>query len=430
MRKRCLGSDKGEAMIIRNAKIYTPEHEFKNGTLVISGEKVKAILPAGCAAEAAVLDGAEADPAEEIIDAGGLMAIPGLVDIHFHGAVGHDFCNADLQGLKAIAEFEASKGVLAICPATMTFPEDVLGRIMDNARSFAEAQRACNARICETAGTEAAGKAPEEMIPDYSRTADLVGINMEGPFISPDRIGAQNPDHVIKADAEMFRRLQKRSGGLIRLADIAPEVPGNMDFIRSCSGEVKISIAHTCIDYETAAEAFQLGAVHMTHLYNAMPGINHRNPGPIIAALEHGAEVELITDNVHIHPAMVRFTFHTFGADRVCLIADSMEACGLPDGQYSLGGQEVTVRGRRAELTAHPGTIAGSCTCLYDCMKRAVQEMQVPLVDAVRAAGENPARAIGIDNAYGSFRKGCFANVLLVDDDLELKAVYRRGRKL
>ena len=140
----------------------------------------------------------------------------------------------------------------------------------------------------------------------------------------------------------------------------------------------------------------------MTHLYNAMPGITHRAPGPIIAAMEHDAEVELITDNVHIHPAMVRFTFNTFGDDRICLIADSAMSCGLPDGQYSLGGQAITVKGPRATLTEHPDTIAGSNTCLYDCMKRAVLEMNVPLESAVRAASETPAKSIGVDNDYGS----------------------------
>ena len=181
---------------------------------------------------------------------------------------------------------------------------------------------------------------------------------------------------------------------------------------------------------DTANAAFDAGATHMTHLYNAMPGITHREPGPIIAALERGAEVELITDNVHIHPAMVRFTFNTFGDDHVILIADSMMACGLPDGQYSLGGQAVTVSGPRATLTEHPGTIAGSATCLYDCMKRAVLEMNVPLESAVRAASENPAKSIGIDNDYGSLAAGRYGNVILADKELNIQAVYQKGTRI
>ena len=374
-------------MIIRNPKVFTGGCRFEERDLLIrDGRIVFGAVP---------MDG------EEVLDARGSYALPGLVDIHFHGAVGHDFCDADEAGLQAIADFEASKGVLAICPATMTFSEEILNGIMDAAAAHKN-----------------------------GRGADLVGINMEGPYISPRKVGAQNPKYVMGADAGMFRRLQARSGGLIKLVDVAPEEPGNLDFIRACRDEVRISIAHTCTDYETAKEAFAAGASHMTHLYNAMPGITHRAPGPIIAALEEGAEVELITDGVHIHPAMVRFTFRTFGDSHVILVADSMMACGLPDGQYSLGGQAVTVRGPRATLTEHPGTIAGSATCLYDCMRRAVLDMGVPLASAVRAATLNPARSIGIDADYGSLEPGRWGNVVLADDQLNIQKVIRRGEVL
>ena len=374
-------------MIIRNAKVFSDGCRFVEKDLVIRDGRV--------------VFGAAPLPEEEVLDAQGAYALPGLVDIHFHGAVGHDFCDADEAGLQAIADFEASKGVLAICPATMTFDEEILNGIMDVASAHKN-----------------------------ERGADLVGINMEGPYISPNKVGAQNPKYVMGADAGMFRRLQERSGGLIKLVDIAPEVEGNLDFIRDCHNETRISIAHTCADYDTAKAAFAAGASHMTHLYNAMPGITHRDPGPIIAALEEGAEVELITDGVHIHPAMVRFTFNTFGDDHVILIADSMMACGLPDGEYSLGGQAVTVRGPRATLTEHPGTIAGSATCLYDCMKHAVLDMGVPLVSAVRAASLNPARSIGIDADYGSLEAGRWGNVILADEQLNILKVIRKGEVL
>lgn len=374
-------------MILKNALVYTPDHTFVPGDIAIRDGRF--------AADAAPL------PGEEVLDAEGLYALPGLVDVHFHGAVGHDFCDGTEEAIQALADFEASRGVLAICPATMTFPEDILGKVMDAAAAHKN-----------------------------ERGADLVGINMEGPFISPNKVGAQNPAYVHTADAGMFRRLQARAGGLIKLVDIAPEEPGALEFIRECGGEACISLAHTCTSYETAKAAFAAGARHMTHLYNAMPGINHRDPGPIIAAREEGAEVELITDGVHIHPAMVRFTFDVFGDDKVVLIADSMMACGLPDGQYSLGGQAVTVEGPRATLTDHPGVIAGSATCLYDCMKRAVLDMGVPLESAVRAASENPARSIGVDADYGSIAPGRWGNVILADKDLEIRAVIRKGERI
>ena len=374
-------------MIIRNAKVFTGGCRFEERDLLIRDGRI--------------VFGAPPMDSEEVLDARGSYALPGLVDIHFHGAVGHDFCDADEAGLQAIADFEASKGVLAICPATMTFSEEILNGIMDAAAAHKN-----------------------------GRGADLVGINMEGPYISPRKVGAQNPKYVMGADAGMFRRLQARSGGLIKLVDVAPEEPGNLDFIRACRDEVRISIAHTCTDYETAKEAFAAGASHMTHLYNAMPGITHRAPGPIIAALEEDAEVELITDGVHIHPAMVRFTFRTFGDSHVILVADSMMACGLPDGQYSLGGQAVTVCGPRATLTEHPDTIAGSATCLYDCMRHAVLDMGVPLASAVRAASLNPARSIGIDADYGSLEPGRWGNVVLADGQLNIQKVIRRGKVL
>ena len=384
--RREAAAEKNEVfcMIIQNALVYTPRHTFARGTLFIRNGR---IVPF-----------AAPEAGEEVIDAEGLYALPGLVDIHFHGAMGKDFCDGTEEAIQTLADFEASKGVLAICPATMTYPEEFLNHVMDAAAAHKN-----------------------------GKGADLVGINMEGPFISPKKVGAQNPEYVQGADAGMFRRLQKRAGGLIKLVDVAPEEPGNLDFIKECHNEVRISIAHTCTDYDTAVQAFEAGATHMTHLYNAMPGITHRAPGPIIAALEDGAEVELITDNVHIHPAMVRFTFNTFGADRVILIADSMMACGLPDGQYSLGGQAVTVRGPRATLTEQPGTIAGSATCLFDCMKRAVLDMGVPLESAVRAATLNPARSIGIDADYGSLDAGRYGNVVLVDDKLDILKVVRHG---
>lgn len=371
-------------MIIKHAKVYTPQHVFAEGDIIIRDGRI--------------VFGAQPLPDEEVIDAEGLYALPGLVDVHFHGAVGHDFCDATEESIQALADFEASKGVLAICPATMTYSEEILGGIMDAAAAHKN-----------------------------GKGADLVGINMEGPFISPDKIGAQNPKYLHHADVGMFRRLQERSGGLIKLVDMAPEEDGALDFIQQCHDEVRISIAHTCTDYDTAKKAFAAGASHMTHLYNAMPGITHRAPGPIVAALEDGAEVELITDGVHIHPAMVRFTFRVFGDDHVVLIADSMMACGLPDGQYSLGGQAVTVRGPVATLTEHPGVIAGSATCLYDCMRRAVLDMDVPLASAVRAASENPARSIGVESDYGSLAPGRYGNVILADHQLNIQKVIQKG---
>ncbi len=376
-------------MIIKNAQVYTEDHHFQKLNLRIQGTRIHQIQEENIVAE----------EGEVCIDAGGLYAIPGLVDIHFHGAVGHDFCQATTQELQEIAEYELKNGILAICPATMSYNEEILSQVMMKAAAYR----------------------PEA-------GADLVGINMEGPFISPKKAGAQNPEYIMPADEGMFRRLQEKSGGLIKLVDLAPEEPGAMEFIEHCSGDVKISIAHTVCSYAVAKEAFSKGASHMTHLYNAMPGIGHREPGPIPAAVEAGAEAELIADGIHVHPAVIHATFRMIGAEKVILISDSMEATGLEDGDYQLGGQAVTVKGNKAVLTSAPETIAGSVTNLYDCMKVCVQKAGVPLEEAVRAATENPAKSIGVSKDYGKIALGCYGNILLMDSDLGLRHIIQKGK--
>ncbi|WP_026491261.1 N-acetylglucosamine-6-phosphate deacetylase [Butyrivibrio sp. XPD2002] len=376
-------------MKITGAKVFTENHIFTEKDICVQDGRI-----------------ADSSADSETFDGTGLMAIPGLVDIHFHGAVGHDFCDGDAEGLKEIAEYEAKSGILAICPATMTMSEETLSKAVTVAKEYAQKNS------------------------EHDDKADLVGINMEGPFISPDKVGAQNPEFLKLPDAEMFKRLMKDSGDLIKLVDIAPELSGSMEFIKTLSDEVNISIAHTCTDYETAIEAFDAGARHLTHLFNAMPGLNHRLPGPIAAGIEKSAEAELIADGIHVHPAMVRFAFNAFLQDKMILISDSMEATGLPDGEYQLGGQKVTVCGNKATLTEKPDVIAGSVTNLFNCMKNAVQNMGIPVERAVRAATENPAKAIGIDADYGSLKEGCYANILLVDDELNIKYVFKKGKLL
>ena len=200
-----------------------------------------------------------------------------------------------------------------------------------------------------------------------------------------------------------------------------------MEFIKSCKDKFVISIAHTDATYEDSCAAIEAGARHITHLYNAMNPIHHRNPGPVIAAFESGAEVELIADGVHIHPAMVRFTFQIFDRDRVILISDSMEACGLADGEYQLGGQPVMKNGNLATLKKDGATVAGSVTNLFDCMKTAVQKIGIPLEDAICAATMNPARSIGISNDHGSIAVGKYADIVIIDNELNIVHVINKG---
>lgn len=338
----------------------------------------------------------------QTVDAAGCYVIPGLVDLHFHGSAGADISDGDLAGLHRMGAYEASRGVTAMCPATMTLPEDVLVRAAQAAAAY------------EPAADEAA----------------LVGINMEGPFISPSKVGAQNPDYVRNPSAEEFRRLQEAAGGLFKLVDIAPEEPGAEEFIREMANEVRISLAHTCTDYDTAARAFELGARQLTHLYNAMDPMHHRKPGPIPAAVEHGeVTAEIIADGVHIHPAMVRLAFQLFGDNRMILISDTLRAAGLEDGTYDLGGQDVTVRGPVA--TIDNGALAGSVSDLMRCLTVAVRDMGIPLASAVKAASANPARALGLDAERGAIEAGKVADAVLLDKEtLDVRAVVLRGELL
>lgn len=367
-------------MVIKNGKIFTEEGKFVEKDLYIDGDKISST------------------ESGEVIDATGLYVIPGLTDIHFHGCVGYDFCDGTPEALEKMAEYELANGITTICPASMTFSEEKLSEIFTNAANYKS-----------------------------EKGATLVGINMEGPFISMEKKGAQNGEYIHKPDADMFERLQQAANGLIKLCDIAPEVEGAMDCIERISDKVTVSLAHTAADWDIATEAIQKGAKHVTHLYNAMPPYSHRAPGVIGAACDNEqVMVELICDGIHSHPSTVRTTFKMFGDDRIVLISDSMEACGLEDGQYSLGGQDVTVKGNLAILT-ELGNIAGSVTNLMKCMRKAVKEMQIPLESAVKCATANPAKAIGIYDKYGSLTPGKQADVLLLDEDLEIKYIVKAG---
>ena len=331
-------------------------------------------------------------------DASGCYVIPGLTDLHFHGCMGKDFSDADHEGLEIMAKYELSQGVTQICPAGMTLLEDQL------------------TKVCQVAAAHRDANKPG---------AELCGINLEGPFLSTAKKGAQKADWIHAPDVDMFRRLMAASKGLVKLVSIAPEEPGAMEFIEAVEGEVTVSIAHTTADYDTAMEAFRLGARQVTHLFNAMPPFSHRAPGVVGAALDTPlCNVELICDGVHIHPSVVRAVFKMFGYKRVILISDTMRAAGMSDGDYTLGGQPVTVKGKLATLA--DGTIAGSVTNLMNCMRTAVS-FGIPLEDAVWAAAVNPARAIGIFSRMGSLEPGKRANVVVLDQNLELKDVFFRG---
>ena len=378
-------------MIIKNASVYTENGFFLIKDIYIDGDRF--------------VEQKEQVHDRQVIDASGCYAIPGLTDIHFHGCMGYDFCDGTREAVDTMAAYEASVGVTNIVPATMTLSEETLFGICQTARAYKE---------------EGVQK----------RKARFHGINMEGPFVSQAKKGAQNGAYIQKPDMTMFHRLNDASGNCVKLIAIAPEEEGAMEFIEKRHGQTVISLAHTCADYDTAMRAFEKGACHVTHLYNAMNPYTHRAPGLIGAAADTAkAEVELICDGVHIHPAAVRTTFKIFGDERIILISDSMRATGLEDGDYTLGGQDVKVTGNLAALS--DGTIAGSVTNLLDCMRTAVLSMGIPLESAVKCAAVNPAKSVGIYAEHGSISAGKKADVVLLKKDgLNLQQVILDGQLL
>lgn len=383
-------------MIIKNVKVYQEDQTFKEGEI--------------CIRDGAFVGNADAQEGEEILDGEGCYAIPGMIDLHFHGCMGYDFCDGTKEAIREIARYEASIGVTAIAPATMTLPVPELEHILSVAAAYRK-------------------KTEAEKTAAYDE-ADLVGVNMEGPFISKAKKGAQDERNIIPCDAEIFRRFQRAADGLVSFIGIAPEEPGAITFVHEVKDEVNVSLAHTNSDYAHAMAAFEAGANHAVHLYNAMPPFSHRAPG-VVGAVSDSEQVmaELICDGVHVDPAVVRATFKMLGADRMILISDSMRAAGMPDGQYTLGGLDVKVRGNHATLVSD-GALAGSVTTLPDCMRIAVKQMGIPLETAVACATANPARSLGIYEQYGSITPGKHGNVVLLDEELRLKGVMKDGKKI
>lgn len=383
-------------MIIDNVYVFTPDKAFVKGGIILDGDKIRQVYEEK---DAPQLSG-------DVMDGKGCYAIPGLIDLHFHGCKGDDFCDGNKDAIGRIAEYEASVGVTAIAPATMTLPVEELEQILHTAAEYKKETKDC-------------------------RKADFLGINMEGPFISPAKKGAQDARNILPCSVEICDRFLKASEGLVKFIGIAPEESEHAaEFIREVHERVNISLAHTNADYDTAMEACRAGANHAVHLYNAMPAFTHRAPGVVGAVFDNkDVMAEIICDGIHIHPSVVRATFQMMGADRMILISDSMRATGMPDGQYTLGGLDVKVVGKLATLVSD-GAIAGSATNLADCMRTVVQKMDLPLETAVACATINPARSLKIDKDYGSLEKGKKANVVLLGKDLELKCVIKDGKRI
>lgn len=375
-------------MFYKNARIFASDFQFHTGAFEVKDGLFGAVLP-------------ENVP-EDAVDLHGATVIPGLIDVHSHGNSGADFSDGDYEGLKKMAQFYLSCGVTSFAPASMTLPYDVLEKAFATAVQLRDEAPAGCARI--------------------------MGIQMEGPYFSYEKRGAQNPDYLKEPDFEGFRKLFEGCDGMVRIVDVAPELPGAAEFVEKASKLCTVSIAHTDTDYDSAKAAVDAGVTHLTHLYNAMPAIHHRNPGPIPAAVENpNVQAELICDGYHIHPASVRLAFTMF-KNRMILVSDSGRCAGMPEGtQFTLGGQDCWLRGGVAKLA--DGTIACSAANLWDCLKN-VLSWNIPEEEAVRAATYNPAKALGVQDKVGSIAEGKYADFIICAPDYSEKRVFLGGKEI
>ena len=373
-------------MFYKNARIFGSDFRFHTGAFEVKDGLFGAVLP-------------DAVPADAI-DLKGATVIPGLIEVHSHGNSGADFSDGDYEGLKAMARFYASCGVTSFAPASMTLPYEVL------AKAFAT------------------GKRLKEEAPEGC--ARIMGIQMEGPYFAYKKRGAQNPDYLKEPDFEGFKALYEGCDGLVRIVDIAPELPGAAEFVEKAKELCTVSIAHTDSDYDHAKAAIDAGVTHLTHLYNAMPGINHRNPGVIPAAVENkNVRAEIICDGLHIHPAAVRMAFSMFGGARMIIVSDSGRCAGQPDGTtFELGGQMATLTDGVARLA--DGTIACSATNMYQCLLNCIS-WGIPEEDVIRACTYNPACALGAQDKVGSIETGKLADFVICNADYSNRRVFIGG---
>ena len=376
-------------MFYKNARIFGSDFQFHTGAFEVVDGKFGAILP-------------ENVP-EDAIDLNGATVIPGLIEVHSHGAAGFDFSDGNYEGLIEIAKFYLSCGVTSFAPASMTLPYDVLEKAFATARKLVDEQ-------------------PEGC-------AVLRGIQIEGPYFSYKKRGAQNADYLKEPDFEGFKALYEGCGGLVRIVDIAPELPGAAEFVAKAKDLCTVSIAHTDSDYDHAKAAVDAGVTHLTHLYNAMPGIHHRTPGVIPAGVENpNVRAEIICDGYHIHPASVRLAFTMF-KNRMVIVSDSGRCAGQQEGyQFDLGGQMAELRGGVAKLVGSD-TIACSASNMWACLRN-VLSWGISEEEAVRAATYNPACAIGADQLVGSIEEGKIADFLVCSPDYSTRRVFLAGKEV
>ncbi|MFF1282334.1 N-acetylglucosamine-6-phosphate deacetylase [Streptomyces sp. NPDC058299] len=366
--------------MLTGAHVVLPTGVVRDGRLAVDGTRIAATAPAGA----------------RVIDVTGHWLVPGFVDIHNHGGGGAAFSGTAEEILTAV-HTHRRHGTTTLVASMVTDGMDLLAR---------------------QAG----------LLSELAEQGEIAGIHFEGPFIAPCRKGAHAEDLLRDPDPADVRKLIDAARGKAKMVTLATELPGGIDSVRLLAEHgVIAAIGHTDASYEQTVEAIDAGATVATHLFNAMPGLNHRTPGPIAALLEdERVTVELINDGTHLHPAALELAFRHAGADRVAFITDAMDAAGIGDGRYMLGPMEVEVSDGVARLV-HGGSIAGSTLTLDRAFRRAVTVDRLPVEDAVTALSANPARLLGLSDRIGSLEPGKDADLVLLDAGFHVKGVMRRG---
>lgn len=396
-------------MLLKNGKVFL-KGEFAKADIRITDGVIEEILLRDASEVAALRllkkmkvgkTGLKARKGEKTVNCAGKKIIPGLIDIHTHGCMGSDFTKSDSDADAVMCDYYAKNGVTSVAATIMTDDPDTMEQGCKEIKKLMKAQKD--------------GTAP--------RGARIVGINMEGPFLSRQKKGAHDPKYLLSPSGEFFDRMNKASGGVIKVVTVAPELEGADEFINAYKDKVHISLGHSACTYDQAIAGFDAGADHVTHVFNAMNGLGHREPGLVAASSDRPVFVELICDGLHVDPSVVRIAFRFYGG-RVVIISDSIAPSGLPDGEYTAGGLKVTKCGQEIRLS--DGTLAGSGITVYEGMKRAIS-FGVNENEAILAVTLNPAKSLGLDKQAGVIAKGRRADLVVCSEDYTEREVFVAG---
>ncbi|MCH1627275.1 N-acetylglucosamine-6-phosphate deacetylase [Fredinandcohnia quinoae] len=382
-------------MLITNVKVYAEDKIIENGFIEFEDTKIKRI---------GSIDELEQIDNENVIKLDNHYSlIPGMIDLHIHGAAGADAMDATPDALRTIAQALPKEGTTSFLATTMTKSREDIYEAIKNIGEYIPSQQ--NGGI-----------------------AEILGAHLEGPFLSPKRAGAQHPDNIIEPDVELFKQWQQLSGNNIRLVTLAPEEKGGLELTTYLKETgVVASIGHSDAVYEEVEASIQAGVTHATHLFNGMRGVHHREPGVAGAVLLHDeVKCEMIVDGIHIAPKMVKLAYKVKGNDGVILVTDAMRAKCLGTGVYDLGGQEVNVDEERATLK--DGTLAGSILKLNDAVRNMMQFSECTLWDITQMTAANPAKQINMFDKKGSIKVGKDADFVIVNEKLEVIMTYCCGK--